>query len=157
MKNFLTIWIILLAFSGMKGQSDSVAIKSFDSSRFVFAGKVVGYQSEFRAEKEYFFIEFEMMSIYKGERKYRTTVVADSLNQFLVDHYYLLYTLRNKEKDADGKRLGYYHYSPVRYVELFENKSNPEPEELRKYIKTKFLRRVKKPLSEARANCHCGV
>lgn len=156
MKNLCYIIFIFFACN-IYSQEKKQAPQNFSESKVIFAGKLKGYETVIKPGRELLIADFQMIIIMKGERRFNLLAIMEKADTLDFQKEYLVYAIKNKERDLEGKRIGYIYFDVTRIVELKEDEDNMEISTLIKYVRKKFFRGIKKPLPEYRLNCHCGV
>lgn len=139
------------------GQKKNPSPTNFKEAKVIFAGKIKGYETKICPGHELLIAEFKMIAILKGEARYNLLAIMDKADTLSFEKEYLVYAIKNKERDSEGKRIGYIYYNVLRIVEIEEDVDNDELMELVKFVRKKFFRRIKNPISESRLNCKCGI
>ncbi|MBN2680958.1 MAG: hypothetical protein JXR58_00490 [Bacteroidales bacterium] len=156
MKILVSIILTFFLLHGF-GQDKNPSPPYFKEARVIFAGKIKGYETKICPGEELLIAEFQMIAILKGEARYNLLAIMDKADTLNFEKEYLVYAVKNKDRDANGKRIGYIYYTIFRIVELEEDRENDELSEMVNYVRKKFFRSIKKPISESRLNCHCGI
>lgn len=149
----LTLILLLLSVFYCVGQ----APVNFHESKVIFVGKLKEYETKTKPGKQFLVGDFQILAVLKGERKFNLLAVMEKADTLDFNKEYLIYAVKNKERDSNGKRLGYYYYDVKQIIEIKEDEENSQFSTLVKYVRKKFFRRIKKPLPEYRLNCHCGI
>jgi hypothetical protein len=142
--------VIVIAFisisvscSAQKTLTDTV-VAAYDSSEFIFIGKVKGMNSPPNNTTRIY--DFEVVEIYKGKRWSNVIIISDVNNfQFEANKEYLVYSYHEMVPDKHGKPSKSGYLASHRNVPVENDKALPDVKELVKILKKKPFGRIKLP------------
>ena len=136
----LIVYLNLLPFTSNGNFKDttSIAIEKYKEASIVASGIVIG--TEEIVDNGTGKVQIELYAIYKGVRRTYLFVISDTLGvqKFKINQVYLVYAKITETGD----------FVNLRNILIHEKIKNEELEEVKSFVKSKFFRRIKKPMPQ---------